>query len=312
MKKIYIDTNVFLNMYRSNLSKDISTIMKFIKDNINVFITTEQTKNEFIRNRTKTLKNTLEEFKKNSSISNYTTNYIRSLKSYSGFSRSLQNYCENRKRIIFELQELVENLEKDEVYKKFIGLCKPKYTISVSDEIVNLAYKRKLSGNPPTSEKYTCCDEIIWECLLDYGRINKNDIIIISADHTFSENILFLKSEYNKETGKQLFVFDDIVEAYISIGADVSVTVEEANDSLKWTEVIYNALINLGGQAGLKEIYEEAKEILYYNNMNKKLKNNAIESTIRGILQRFCSDSSSYNGSKDLFKMVSEGVWAIR
>ena len=51
MTKIFIDTNIFLDMYRANLQSDISTLLGFIFKNKKYFITTEQSINEFTRNR---------------------------------------------------------------------------------------------------------------------------------------------------------------------------------------------------------------------------------------------------------------------
>lgn len=41
MTKIFIDTNIFLDMYRANLQSDISTLLGFIFKNKKYFITTE-------------------------------------------------------------------------------------------------------------------------------------------------------------------------------------------------------------------------------------------------------------------------------
>ena len=64
MTKIFIDTNIFLDMYRANLQSDISTLLGFIFKNKKYFITTEQSINEFTRNRRSILEQALESFKK--------------------------------------------------------------------------------------------------------------------------------------------------------------------------------------------------------------------------------------------------------
>ena len=115
------------------------------------------------------------------------------------------------------------------------------------------------------------------------------------------------------KTGKVLTICQDIIEAYRIVGVELPIGIEQAEENLKWTDVIITALTNLGGEATLTEIYNEASDILYYNDCQAKMKNKAKESTIRGILQRFSSDfPSAYNGKKDLFHQVSEGVWALR
>ena len=182
-----------------------------------------------------------------------------------------------------------------------------------SSEIIDSASRRKLAGNPPTSDKYTCGDEIIWESLLSYEIEHKEDLIVVSKDKTFTNNSEFLCGEYTSKTGKVLTIRQDIIEAYRLVGVELPREIEQAEENLKWTDVIITALTNLGGEATLTEIYNEASDILYYNDCQSKMKNKAKESTIRGILQRFSSDiPSAYNGRKDLFHQISEGVWALR
>lgn len=313
MAKIFIDTNIFLDMYRANLPKDIKTIMQFLYQNKEYFITTEQSINEFSRNRHKILNETLDAFKNQTNIDKGASTFLRSLTSFKKYDDSWKKFSEQRSFLIEEIQGKIENPEKDDIFSKFKKLCKPNNIILSSNEIIDLASRRKFAGNPPTSDKYTCGDEIIWESLLSYETEHKEDLIFVSKDKTFSNNREFLCNEYNTKTGKVLTICQDIMVAYRIIGVELPRAIEQAEENLKWTDVIITALTNLGGEATLTEIYNEASDILYYNDCQSKMKNKAKESTIRGILQRFSSDiPSAYNGKKDLFHQVSEGVWALR
>ena len=64
-----------------------------------------------------------------------------------------------------ELLNLVrDNLEEDPIakmYSDYNSLC-----LESPNDIVLKAEIRKARGNPPSSNKTTCCDEIIWETLL--------------------------------------------------------------------------------------------------------------------------------------------------
>ena len=313
LAKIFIDTNIFLDMYRSNLPKDIKTIMQFLYQNKKHFITTEQSINEFTRNRHKILNETLDSFKNQTNIDKGASTFLRSLASFKKYDDSLKKFREQRNCIIEEIQGKIANPQRDDIFSKFKKLCKPDNIISSSNEIIDLASKRKLAGNPPTSDKYTCGDEIIWESLLSYEFEHKEDLIVVSKDKTFADNSEFLCHEYNSKTGKVLTICQDIIEAYRIVGVELPREIEQAEENLKWTDVIITALTNLGGEATLTEIYNEASDMLYYNECQSKMKNKAKESTIRGILQRFSSDiPSAYNGKKDLFHQISEGVWALR
>lgn len=312
MTKVYIDTNIFLGIYRANLPADISKIMKFIKANSNYTILTSQTKDEFARNRVKVLTRLLEDFtRKTPDINNST--FIRSLPNYDSFNSSLKNYYNQRHLLAQDIQERIDNYENDEIYQKIIGLFTKKITLKVNDEIIQRAHYRKLAENPPTSNKTTCGDEIIWETLLAYGTEKHNDLIIVSDDHTFSDDAQFLKQEYKLKTEGELFVCKDIVSAYKKLGVNISDEIYEANQNLKWLDIIVEALESLGGRAALQEIYSRAEEIIVYNDLTKKQQNQEKAATIRGILQRFCSDVPSYKPeNKDVFHFVEDGLWELR
>ncbi len=313
MAKIFIDTNIFLDMYRSNLPKDIKTIMQFLYKNKKYFITTEQSINEFSRNRYRILSETLDSFKNQTNIDKGASTFLRSLTSFKKYDESLKNFWAQRSKIIEEIGDKIENSQKDAIFSKFKKLCKLDNTILSTNEIIDSASRRKLAGNPPTSDKYTCGDEIIWESLLSYEIEHKEDLIVVSKDKTFADNSEFLSNEYNAKTGKALTICKDIIEAYRIVGVELPREIEQAEENLKWTDIIITALTNLGGEATLTEIYNEASDIIYYNDCQSKMKNKAKESTIRSVLQRFSSDiPSAYNGKKDLFHQISEGVWALK
>lgn len=153
MTKIFIDTNIFLDMYRANIQKDIKTIMQFLYQNKKYFITTEQSINEFLRNRRKVLNEALDDFKKKTNIDNGTTTFLRSLASFKKYDDSLKKFQEQKKNIIEEIKDKIENPQNDDVFSKFKKLCKADNVILLSDEIIDSAIRRKFAGNPPMSDK---------------------------------------------------------------------------------------------------------------------------------------------------------------
>lgn len=96
MAKIFIDTNIFLDMYRANLPKDIKTIMQFLYQNKEYFITTEQSINEFSRNRHKILNETLDAFKNQTNIDKGASTFLRSLTSFKKYDDSWKKFSEQR------------------------------------------------------------------------------------------------------------------------------------------------------------------------------------------------------------------------
>ena len=85
----------------------------------------------------------------------------------------------------------------------------------------------------------------------------------------------------------------------------------QVQEDSNWANIIYNALIRLRNEAKLQDIYEEVKKIIE-EKYPEKLKNQNIEATIRGMLQRYSSDSKHFNGQTDLFTNIKKGTWGIR
>ena len=75
-----------------------------------------------------------------------------------------------------------------------------------------------------------------------------------------------------------------------------------------WRDIVKEALINLGGEAYLKDIYNEVVK----NNIDLPVN---YEASIRDTLQRNSSDSKKYNQKVDLFYTVEgmgKGKWGLR
>lgn len=321
MYKIFIDTNIVLDFYRINNKKSIKEILKEIMKYKKYFISTKQSKDEFLRNRDRTIRDFVEELKRQN-YNVHANNIIATLDTYDEYANSIEKANKNTKIIVSKVNELIENPEIDLIYKIYLNLNEVTY--ERTDAIVESAMKRKMIGNPPTSNKYTCGDEIIWESILEYCN---EDLIIVSRDSTFVDNYNFLNMEFNEKKGKKLKVVDTISKAIelnneppskelTFIESDIIMEEElkaygELQDNSNWGNIIYNALIALNNEAELNEIYKEAKKIVN-EKYPEKSQNKQIEATIRGILQRYSSDSKYFNGKHDLFVQIKKGRWGIR
>jgi hypothetical protein len=83
---------------------------------------------------------------------------------------------------------------------------------------ISNAQTRKLLGNPPSSpDKHTIGDEVIWELLLTNLH---DDLIVVTRDSTYEQNMPLLKQEYQQTTGghKLLLVAKNLSEAVATIG----------------------------------------------------------------------------------------------
>lgn len=321
MYKIFIDTNIILDFYRMNNKNSINEILKEIQRYKKYFISTKQSQDEFLRNRDRTITDFIEEIKKQN-YTVHTNNVIATLDSYEEYHNSIKKANNYTRKIIDELNNLIENPDIDLIYKIYLSLNQNAY--NRTNEIIERAQKRKIIGNPPTSKKETCGDEIIWETLLECC---EGDLVIVSRDSTFSANYNFLKSEYKKEKNSNLKVVDSITKA-IELNQEhppkelelvESDIILESNlkeygqiqDDSNWANIIYSALIKLRNEAKLEDIYREVKKIVA-EKYPEKSRNKNIEATIRGMLQRYSSDSKYFNGQTDLFTNIKKGTWGIK
>ena len=119
--------------------------------------------------------------------------------------------------------------QEDPVAKGILALPDDKAVcyLELSDDAFLKAQKRKLLGNPPSSpDQHTIGDEIIWELLLAKFR---EDLIIVTRDKTYEENLPLLKKEYKQETGfNLLLVTEKLSEAVERIGKEPTLELIEA------------------------------------------------------------------------------------
>lgn len=78
--------------------------------------------------------------------------------------------------------------------------------------------------------------------------------------------------------------------------------------SSTWKDEAKRALENLGGEASLKEIYEEVEKTT-----TRKI-TRTYQASIREALERNSSDSQAFNGKEDIFysKGIGSGIWGLR
>ncbi len=319
MYKIFIDTNIFLDFYRYNNNENILEVKKEFSKYKKHFINTEQSHDEFYRNRERTINEFIETLKSQINPT-FESNFIYNFEGFDRYINSIKRANQEINKMIEKCKELILDSQKDPVcniYSIFNSKMFPR-----TEDIVDKAIKRKYIGNPPTSNKYTCCDEIIWETILQQC---EDDLIIVTRDKTFKENLNFLKTEFNNKTKKELKTVDSISNAIRLLGDVPSSELENIENSIQvekdiqnsiednssWIAIIYNSLNNLGGQACLNDIYKEAHKLIS-EKYPEKSSNKNIEATIRGMLQRFCSSSSAYTNRIDLFENIDTGIWAIK
>ena len=208
MTKIYIDTNWFIDFYREAQPK-MNWLDDLSKEKDSLVIT-RQTINEFHRNRVATLKNVFNAFTNTVKVpSPHITALLRMLAGYEELESINKNYKKKSKEVLDNLLQVIEDEKKDPVAQKLFAIWDDAAVTKLEplDELVDKAYRRKLLGTPPTSpNKKTVGDELIWELLLANM---KEDLIVVTGDHTFLENKPLLQGEFSSRTGKTLILITE-------------------------------------------------------------------------------------------------------
>jgi hypothetical protein len=215
--KIYPDTNRFVDFYRA--THDNLDVFKALQGYKGSLVLTEQTITEFRRNRVRTLNWLVTEFAKTLKVGPYTTAVIQALPGFKDLTTWSDAYKKKGKEVLEQLKQFSTNEKKDPVAQQVLALAAdPAVTyLKLSDQAIKRAHRRKLLGNPPCSpDKYTIGDEVIWELLIENL---KEDLIIVTRDNTFHDNLPLLSEEYQQQTGQTLLlVTKTFSEALETIG----------------------------------------------------------------------------------------------
>lgn len=199
--KIFIDTNFFLDFYRSNTDK--LKILKDLKKHSSYLVFPEQVYSEFLRNRDNILSFLLENFVRSCKINIHDSSLIQNLNDFKKLKKIKKDFQNTFKKIKNYLEDIKNNIDKDPVYKAFYALYNSTKSkrYSIDENLIKKAHERYLLGNPPGDNKKTIGDQLIWEILI--SNLEEN-LIVVARDKTYKNNSLFLKTEFKKKTGKEL------------------------------------------------------------------------------------------------------------
>lgn len=219
--KILIDTNIYLDFYRSNNAA--LKLFDEMEKHFDKIILTDQIIVEFERSRETVIRKVKQSFESESAIDNFSSSYVKALPEFKELIDIQKQYVTQRKKVTEVLTETIRSQKGDPIAYFFKTLVdaslKAGSLLQTTDDIIARAHKRKLIGNPPTTaDKYSIGDEINWEIILENI---KDDIIIVGRDNTFRDNISFLEKEFTKVTGKYIFkLTDSITEAFSAVGIE--------------------------------------------------------------------------------------------
>ncbi|WP_133167875.1 PIN domain-containing protein [Burkholderia gladioli] len=216
MTKLFIDTNIYLDFYRS--ASDRLSLFDELKKLKSTLIISEQGYREFQRNRTAQLINLISEIKRTSSISIYTTAVVQDMAEHKKATLLQSQVRKIGGQLKSKIEAMLESKPGDDpVFDAYNDLTKNCVFIETKEELIIKAKTRKILGNPPTSpDRHSICDELLWEELISFCN---EDLIIVSKDKTFTENKKILRDEFSKiNPGKNLEIIKSVSEALKILG----------------------------------------------------------------------------------------------
>lgn len=230
MTRICIDTNRYLAFYRVGLSdtKHLDELARYKKN----LVVPRQIINEFRRNRAQQLEPLIMSCKRAKDLQAPYAPVMRHLSDYEKLTSVLDSYKKSAQQVKQSLEKFIDETNDLVAQRIFaLWLDGDVTKLETSDALVDKAFRRKLQGNPPTSpDKYSACDELIWEVLLSEM---KDDLILVSDDHTFLDNELLLKEEFKGRTSKNLIMITkDFSRALKEMGESPSESLLEAEKSM--------------------------------------------------------------------------------
>lgn len=230
--KIFIDTNIYLDFYRSN--KEGLRLLEELEGHFESIILTDQVILEFERNREKVIQSVQKVLEVESKIEDFKSSFLHDLEEFRGLINIQKTYKEKRSEINEIITAVLKDPSKDKIasfFKNFVDeSIRKKSILYADDEIIKLAQKRKLIGNPPGSEMFSLGDEINWETIL---KLVREDTIIVSRDATYKDNFTFLSKDFRRSTGHSIVALTDkITMALKVIGANPGGKLMAAENSI--------------------------------------------------------------------------------
>lgn len=197
---VYVDTNIFLDFYQA--ATDRVEAFEEIVARAEHIVLPAQTVDEFKRNRLSCLENLVATLEKTPPPTIYTVAAIRSLPMFKEWESLRDHARKVTNALIKEVQKWIDDPTTDPVLQSFEQLTRKAMRVPTTDDLVRLAQRRKLLGQPPTTpNKHTIGDELIWESLLSFLR---DDLVLVTRDKSFLLNESILRSEFSTATGCKL------------------------------------------------------------------------------------------------------------
>ncbi|TXI70860.1 MAG: hypothetical protein E6Q45_01460 [Flavobacterium sp.] len=225
---LYIDTNIYLTFYHLT-NDDLDELKKLailIEDSQINLILPQQTRNEFVRNRDKTIFDAIASLKEQKISSRY-PQISKGYDEYILLQDAYKNFEKQKNKIISKIETDAKdfNLNADVLTKRIFNSAKK---VEITTELIEKSKTRYDLGNPPGKGK-SYGDALNWESLLEsveYGE----DLHLISDDGDFASLLdkkelnLYLKDEWEKKKNSIIYFYKTLSEFFKSKFPDIELS----------------------------------------------------------------------------------------
>lgn len=225
---LYIDTNIYLTFYHlTNDDLDELKKLAILIENSQInLILPQQTRNEFVRNRDKTIFDAIASLKEQKISSRY-PQISKGYDEYILLQDAYKNFEKQKNKIISKIETDAKdfNLNADVLTKRIFNSAKK---VEITTELIEKSKTRYDLGNPPGKGK-SYGDALNWESLLEsveYGE----DLHLISDDGDFASLLdkkelnLYLKDEWEKKKNSTIYFYKTLSEFFKSKFPDIELS----------------------------------------------------------------------------------------
>jgi hypothetical protein len=235
---VFVDTNVLLDLYRSRGDSTVIALGKLLESRDKI-ISTFQVRNEFLRNRTTVISQSLRELRRSLERPSVPAMFAdtTALRMY---EQAVKELNQRKEQLCTRLSTALRHpTDRDEAYKlvsKFFGEEVGFFLEDGTDNSHVFYYKaarRHKLGNPPRKkESESIGDALNWEWCLDVCRSETKDLVVVTRDGDYGEKAegdlvlpnLLLHEEFKSEVSRKrkLVITPSVNTALKLIGTKVS------------------------------------------------------------------------------------------
>jgi len=263
MLNLFIDTNIFLNLY--SFSKDDLkkwyTLLEYIKGKKIKLYLTAQIQDEFKRNREIKLNATLKSLREYKPTLEQPV-LCQEMTLMKEIQKLISILLEKKLVLISQIDNDIQNknLDADKLTNEIFTESE---IITTTDDIISKAQKRKLLGNPP-GKGDSICDAVNWECLLE-NIPNETDLYLISFDTDYSSPIdnnklsQFLNDEWISRKSSNIILYRLLSSFFKENFPEIGVTEKEIEKEAETYEnyYVYNGKRYINDKTGISIRYPD-------------------------------------------------------